>query len=517
MSHAVKIISLTTFVFSLTLFQLSCVSHPVSIIAQGETTTNNEKTQAEQLLKEANQLTKDPNQVIPALYKYTEAIKIYRQNGDKFGEIIALKQMETVLDSAKPIAEQKIKEINQKKADFLKNYPKVENNSTAIKFQELVAQKFGTLMRATKEDQGKIFPSPTAQKSWNEIQASLRTYINTLIQTPTNEVTKIPSNLHNYLKDNADNLAELRRLIFNSEPIRWSRDLTFIDQGDVTIPLPSYLGLVNLQNILLLDILEKSRLGQTKEMLENLEVSFKINESISNNNNTLIGQLVSLIIAKNQAGILRKLDKVPSEWQQRLLQHDYRQSILPSLYGESYLGFAFLIKTKSPHFYQELFEDDLVVFNTSVKSVGFEQWSESLRQNYLSWFAINNIESQHKIYQQLPQENVCTFNKDAFLKKLNIQKDVDWVASWMSQWVKVGRGMLNLELTKKVLEVKEMAAKNGSLPPSLKPMYSSICPGVKWVYEVSSDGKTMSINLSPQFGWISQEQKLPFTYSQKIK
>jgi len=37
------------------------------------------------------------------------------------------------------------------------------------------------------------------------------------------------------------------------------------------------------------------------------------------------------------------------------------------------------------------------------------------------------------------------------------------------------------------------------------------------VYEVSPDGKKMSINLSPQFGWISQEQKWPFTYSQKIK
>jgi len=514
MSHAVKII-IKTFLVALTFSPLPCLSHPVSIIAQGEK-TNNETTQAEQLLKEANQLTKDPNQLISALYKYTEAIKIYRKNGDKSGEMTALKQMETALDSGKPIAEQKIKEINQKKADFLKNYPKVENNSTAIKFQELVAQKFGTLIRATKEDKGKIFPSPTAQKSWNEIQAPLRTYINTLIQTPTNEVTKIPSNLHNYLKDNADNLAELRRLILNSEPIRWSVDLTWIDQGDMTIPLPSYLGLVNLQNILLLDILEKSRLGQTKEMLESLEVSFKINESLSNDP-TIIGQLVSLIIAKNQAGFLRKLDKVPSEWQQRLLQHDYRQSILPTLYGESYLGFAFLIKTKSPHFYQELFEDDLAVFNTSVKSVGFEQWSESLRQNYLILFAINNIESQHKIYQQLPQENVCTFNQDAFLKQLGIQKDLDWVASWMSQWVKGGRGMLNLELTQKVLEVKEIAAKNGSFPPSLKPMYSSICPGVKWVYEVSPDGQTMSINLSPQFPWISQEQKLPFTYRQKIK
>jgi hypothetical protein len=176
-----------------------------------------------------------------------------------------------------------------------------------------------------------------------------------------------------------------------------------------------------------------------------------------------------------------------------------------------------LIKTKSPHFYQELFEDDFAVFNTSVKSLGFEHWSEILRQNYLIWFAIDNIESQHKIYQQLPQENVCTFNQDAFLKKLNIQKEVDWVAIWMSQWVKGGRGMLNLELTQKVLQVKEIAAKNGSFPQSLKPMDSSICPGVKWVYEVSPDGKTMSINLSPLFGWISQEQKWPFTYSQKIK
>ncbi len=57
-----------------------------------------------------------------------------------------------------------------------------------------------------------------------------------------------------------------------------------------------------------------------------------------------------------------------------------------------------------------------------------------------------------------------------------------------NQFSKSSKAMLDLELTRKILQVKALAATEGKWLPSVPDMESSICPGAKWVYGVAPDG-----------------------------
>jgi hypothetical protein len=94
--------------------------------------------------------------------------------------------------------------------------------------------------------------------------------------------------------------------------------------------------MVNLQKIFALDMLEKNRLGETKEVLDTLEVAWKLNQS-AREYPSLIGSLVAAIVDNYIVGVIRKIKEVPSDWQARitrLVKEDYSQSFSTSLNGE---------------------------------------------------------------------------------------------------------------------------------------------------------------------------------------
>ena len=71
------------------------------------------------------------------------------------------------------------------------------------------------------------------------------------------------------------------------------------------------------QRILLVYILEKTRLGQTQEVLKTLEASWQLNQTLLQRFE-LISGLVAIIVAKEQAIVMRKLPELPAEWQDRI-------------------------------------------------------------------------------------------------------------------------------------------------------------------------------------------------------
>lgn len=505
MPQLIKFSSLATLVFFLSPIFVVVQLEPIVVLAQ---TSQTKKTQADRLVQEAGELASD--NFIKALEKYGQALQIYRQIRERGAESATRQKLESALVAAQPLAEQKEKEIMEAIANLIAKFTKTRNNITAIRLQELTATKLGFGIRAAAEE-APLYISEVNQKAFKGIREELNRYIEAQIKNPTNKIDEPPEKLRRYLAANADSLAALRTLILNNEQPRWATDITQLYEKNYTYVLPSYLGIVNLQKILALDILEKQRLGQTQEMQEGLEVSWKINQSLDKDP-FLIGQLVSIINTRIQAGVMRKLDNLPSKWQERLLAHDYRQSVLTSLEIESISTFGFFNQLNPSEIEKQFGEADEPL--KYLKSMGWQQWSESLRKNYLRWIAINTFQSERRIYGQLPQENICNFNHDSWLARQDISKALSfpqYIGSWSAQWVKGGRFMLELELTQKILQMKELAAKAGAFPQSVPNMDSSVCPGSKWIYQASPDGK-MSISLSPVPAWLSEYKRLPLTY-----
>ena len=70
--------------------------------------------------------------------------------------------------------------------------------------------------------------------------------------------------------------------------------------------------------------------------------------------------------------------------------------------------------------------------------------------------------------------------------------------------------MVELELTQKILQIKEMGANAKNLPN----VQSAICPNAQWTYEFDNRPGGSSIALTPLPRWAARVQpRLPLIYN----
>jgi hypothetical protein len=443
------------------------------------------------------------------------------------------------------------KEIDRDLAEFAQRFPKTEPNDSALKLAALIA-KLGLKARGESffpvdrymDSSAEFTPSEGDRKAFAEIKEELGQYLDAQITKPNDAVDPPSEKLQRYLASKQTVLAAIRQHVLNNEAPHWGTDITHIVEGDLTVALPSYLWQVDFQKILALDSLEKYRQGQMDNAAEMLEVSWKVNQPLTESPD-LIGQLVALIVTKYPAGVMRKVDDLPAEWQQRLLERDNRESLLISVQGEALAQFRFRQHFLWQHSGSSVKE---ALGASSIMEI-FTVTSDptTLREKILDWtissvlvafkpavkpwirFSAIDTYRVHQrslatVRQQIAsgQHNVCA-SDSVKIDDFAWWNDQGWVLSQNlsqnlpSQSGKAAKSMLELELTQKILQVKALAAKEGKWLPSVPDMESSICPGAKWIYRVAPDG-TMSISFSEKPQWLEERLKgkgLPFTYSDK--
>jgi hypothetical protein len=445
------------------------------------------------------------------------------------------------------IASVQEKEIEQDLAAYAQRFPKTEPNDAALKLAASVAKlginAAGGSFYPVDRYMGSVADfrsSEDDRKAFEEIRQELKQYLDAEIAKPNDTVNPPSEKLQRYLASKQTALAELRQQVLNNEVPQWGTDITWMLEGDITFPLPGYLWQASFQEVLALDILEKYRKGQTEAAAEMLEVSWKINQYLTESP-FLISQLVALIVTKYSAGVMRKADRLPAQWQQRLLERDYRESMLRSLQGEYLSQFKFwqhFVWKYSWYSTQEASgassgQGIFALFQTETNGSPILEkildwtlshvlvWFKPAIEPYVRFFAIDTYQLYQRSLAASRQQNVCasdsvTVHDFAWWNYMNYMSGAS--TSFPSQTSKAAKSMLDLELTQKILQVKALAAKAGKWPPSVPEMKSSICPGAKWLYRVAPDG-TMSISFSEKPKWLEERLKsniaLPFTYSDK--
>jgi hypothetical protein len=444
------------------------------------------------------------------------------------------------------IASVQEQEIDRDLAAFAQRFPKTERNDSALKLVALIAKlginTGGGSFLPVDRYMGSVAdfrPSEGDRKAFEEIRQELKQYLDAEMAKPNDTLAPPSEKLQRYLASKQTALAEIRQHVLTNEVPHWGTDITNIVEGDATIGLPSYLWQVNFQQVLALDILEKYRKGQTEAAAEMLEVSWKLNQSLTESP-VLIAQLVAVIVTRYQAGVMRKIDRLPAEWQQRLLERDYRESLLTSLDGEYLARFKFLQHFIWKYSWSSIQEgigisSVLGIFTETNDTLTLQEkildWTLShvlvwFKPAIKPWIRLSAIDS-YQVYQRSlatsrqqvasRQHNVCA-SDSVTVDDFAWWNYIGWAfTSWPGQSSKAAKSMLDLELTQKILQVKALAAKAGKWPPSVPDMKSSICPGAKWVYRLAPDG-TMSISFSEKPKWQDERLKsrgLPFTYGDK--
>lgn len=401
------------------------------------------------------------------------------------------------------IAHQQEQRSQQQWQTFTAQFANSVSNQTALAL-ETASANLGINLLGLKSDRPS--PSPTQIKQAEAIHQDLQVYLERQLEDPSDAVAPLPQHLQNYLKVHATELETIRSQGLQGDMPQWQVAMSYPNGTQVR---PTFAGFVKLQRLLVADALEKNRLGQTEAAIANLEASWRLNQALRDRPE-LNSQIVALIVAKTQAGALRKIKRLPAVWQQRLMEHDYRQSFLVALNWESWLV-ADLIRKTSPL--------------AKPSPSGLSSVWYSIRQPYFRLAALDAASKMRQAYRSLPQQNSCLFDAQAFDMNLDTSLAIwnaeggDTLFGFAQQWRTAGFLMVDLELTQKVLNTKAAIAQSPATSISSTRRPSLICPEAQWIYRVSPDD-AWTLTFSQVLERPTQEAKglaLPLTYRAKAQ
>jgi hypothetical protein len=445
------------------------------------------------------------------------------------------------------IAAQQEKKIDAAKEQFRKQFPLTEANNSALKLEELTAKlgvPVGPRYKTTPTRYLHSSGYEAKAKEFQDIQKDIDNYLNSQLGKPTDEIDIPPEKLQKYLSSNASALNAVQNHVLESELPQWEAD--DISNYNAADALPSWLSSVNFQRVLTLNILEKTRLGRNKEALRSLEVSWKLNQALVKRHE-LIPRLVAIIVARLQTASMRKIPNLPPVWQSRIernIKYNLFQSFLTSLEGESFY-FSNTARTINPRIYYEnyvpssaLTSSDFNLFIPSYMQFFFVANSDyyinptdsidlpllyPIHRPYFRLVGVDSWDKMNRTARELHKEYLCSFEPEEFAKKYKIAPAWWNTAdtSLVDQWRKVIKMAVQMELTQKILQIKQIAAKQGNWPQKIPGIESSaICKDAKWVYQVSQNG-IMSISLNKKYDWLQEKPEnkssIPLEYSAKYK
>ncbi|MBD2489055.1 type IV pilin-like G/H family protein [Aulosira sp. FACHB-615] len=449
-----------------------------------------------QILQTADQLAKE-GKYLDALQKYYLALGALEINEYdilsvmteevSFNPIVDnfFKKITPVLQAAKPSLLAEKKAIKSEMSGVFDSFS-VKANSPARKIQEIAAWQLGFNLLTVPSQEFKVPENKVL--AFVDVADLLQKQFNDKSQVLNHNLDK---KLRSYVNKNKTAIATIRNLLLNNEVPRWGIDYKWIKEGDFQAPSPSYIGVVNLQRLLIIDILDKQQQGNNQEMLKSLEASWKLSESLKDEP-SLIGQLVNIIIRRSQLRVLEKIDNLPVVWQQRLLEKDYTQAMIQALNIEAFSQWQGLDKIIPP-------EKDT-----------------QLSQLYRDWYGINNFKINQEFYRAIAQRknNLCSLNIQA-LEKQYFPQNATISPSYVKQILKAHDLMLESEMLQKVLQVKAAIHPGKALPRELSEMPSNICSGNKWLYKSAADGKWLIYLDKPPI-WQSEIERPSLTYTGKF-
>ena len=190
-------------------------------------------------------------------------------------------------------------------------------------------------------------------------------------------------------------------------------------------------------------------------------------------------------------GALRQVENVPSEWRDRLFEHDFRESLVTAMRYENWMW----TRVEEPREF------------TNLSSIGKSLMS-SVAKPYVRYCLSDLSEEYRRRVDNLDDvTGICDYDLSRWQADLNVRVPRWNVGRIFLPYLggtlhRLARLELNRELTVKLLELEAARRTDDGIWPASMPgiEVSSACPREHWVYEVSPDG-AMTLALNREVTW----------------
>lgn len=353
-------------------------------------------------------------------------------------------------------------------AAILARYPKQPDDET---LNHLVGLARGLGIELTRPSGGPEKARSSPRNADRELHKAIGDYVEARLRTVSGPIAAPEKPVAEYLRGHTESLDQVVQDLLESPPPRWPLDLSRWPDS----PVPNLLGPLLLQRVLIAEALSSESSGSPGNIDRILQASWNLNAGLRDRPE-LISQLVAITVARLQAGLIRRAEVDPARWRPRLIEHDYRASLLASLEAWAVLEL------------RDLGRDDSSFMRASRVDL------LDLKRRMLVALRDSPVSDGdgREIGRQFPWD-ADPLSAGGFVFAEDLPEELGSIR-------RVDRLILDTELTGKILEVRELRRKLGRWPREIPGIESSRIRDAHWIYSVTPEGR-MSIAISRPMQW----------------
>ncbi len=371
--------------------------------------------------------------------------------------------------------------------DLPRQFPPQKKNESAIKVESLFA-KLGL-------------------NEENEVKEKLNAYTKSQLESADASLAVPPQELADYFTRKQNELIAYRKQLVDGPIPQWDSDIKL---GPISSPQPNLLMHSLTQRLFTAGSFMEMTAGHPNEAIEFLEAAWKLNQGLKIRPE-LTCQIIYISSARYQVGTLRWLSQTPAVWRERLQAMNASDSLHSSMAVEVY---------SIEIMYTKIGLGELKIPEN--KSLRFPPSSEFEKQIYIA-----SILDMQKLMTWLVRgwKNVDACKQsdwptgDEFEKTMEPWDMISAIAipGVGKHWKRSNRLRLDVESTSKLLQARAMrkAAPDHLWPAAIPGIETTICRDQRWIYETSSDRKTMTLRYSAKLDWPGHKGPLlPMNFSE---
>jgi hypothetical protein len=282
-----------------------------------------------------------------------------------------------------------------------------------------------------------------------------------------------PGDVRAFLETHRPELHAIVDELATNDPPAWKCDMSSI----VPQLRGNLMGLRTLDLVLAADAIDQASSGHATEADRTMRAAWQLVRS-GHDQPLLVNQLIAMALATIDTAVVRRLDVDAAAWRPRLADYDYAAGLVRAIESEA------AVRVRANH--------------------ASSMTARAFRADYLDGMRAD-IAHMRTISLTDPLEPTPDLDHLPVAAPGTIIAEIA-TAGFDRAWLAAHGVMLDLELTDRVLELRQLKAKTGRWPASMPDVASPQAPGAEWVYAVGPDGG-ISISLNRSVPSIARAPK----------